>query len=770
MSVRPAAVEKVAEPGDVVVDPGGGPMPHSEWVRQSTLAAAITSGAMIAQQVAGKAVRDSLFLTNFEPVRLPRVMAIAAIASLLAVLLLSRALTRFAPRRVMPMLFAMSAVGLGIEWMIGLVAPHAGAVSVYLHVTVFSPIVMTCFWSLINESFDPHTARSTMARIAAGGTWGGVIGGLGAWRASNVLTPANAVLLLAGLNALCVVGALGIRSPERRAPEPDAHKISAVSVLRKAPFLRNLALLVLVGSAISTLLDYVFSVQATDALGHGQNLLSFFGFFGLCVSVTSLLLQLTLGRVAMEKVGLAVNIGVLPGIIILGSAFGISMPGLLSAGLLRGAEMVQRNTLFRSAYELLYTPLPEARKRATKALIDVGVDRLGTVLGSLVTMGVLFLSSSSLHEQRYLLAIVVVFAVLTFPLVRALHQGYVGALEQGLREGAKGHSLLPTDPQSAFVLDMKERTRDRLIERIERLRQHDDTRGPAHDAIYQSRALLNATTELLSGDVPRVRRALESWNEAHRSLAGFAIVLLAHPSLHTEARAALKRIATLVTGQLVDALLDPKMEFAVRRRIPLILSLSGTDRAAHGLILALDDERFEVRYSAGRGLLQLASAHPAIVITQEVIFEKIRAEAGRAPTPAENDFGDDAADDDATQTILEIVEIDRVSRTVELLFMLLALITEREPLRHCFRALQLTDSRQRGTALEYLHATLPGDIRDAVWPLVGEGALPAPRAAAEALKELIEAEQGPLTSSAATPEPASSGQKTPPNPRPPPPG
>ncbi len=50
--------------------------------------------------------------------------------------------------------------------------------------------------------------------------------------------------------------------------------------------------------------------------------------------------------------------------------------------LLRGGEAVTRNSLYRSAYELFYTPLPTAKKRATKTLIDVGVDRVGTTIGS----------------------------------------------------------------------------------------------------------------------------------------------------------------------------------------------------------------------------------------------------------------------------------------------------------------------------------------------------------------------------------------------------
>ena len=49
-----------------------------------------------------------------------------------------------------------------------------------------------------------------------------------------------------------------------------------------------------------------------------------------------------------------------------------------------------RSSLFRAGYELFYTPIPAAEKRAAKSLIDVGADRLGDAFGGgLVRLAVL---------------------------------------------------------------------------------------------------------------------------------------------------------------------------------------------------------------------------------------------------------------------------------------------------------------------------------------------------------------------------------------------
>ena len=42
----------------------------------------------------------------------------------------------------------------------------------------------------------------------------------------------------------------------------------------------------------------------------------------------------------------------------------------------RGGESVFRGSLFRTGYEIFYTPIPSDEKRAAKSIIDVGFDEL----------------------------------------------------------------------------------------------------------------------------------------------------------------------------------------------------------------------------------------------------------------------------------------------------------------------------------------------------------------------------------------------------------
>src|SRR6185437_10341471 len=91
----------------------------------------------------------------------------------------------------------------------------------------------------------------------------------------------------------------------------------------------------------------------------------------------------------------------------------------------------------------------------------------------------------------------------------------------------------------------------------------------------------------------------------------------------------LLKLGGAITGQLVDAMIDPEMDFVVRRRIPPILAPSPSQRAADGLFLALSDIRFEVRYAAGRALMRMCEGQPGIVLPREEIVRTILAEIDR---------------------------------------------------------------------------------------------------------------------------------------------
>ena len=147
-------------------------------------------------------------------------------------------------------------------------------------------------------------------------------------------------------------------------------------------YLRQIAILVLVTAGSATLLDYVFKARAFAVYDQQAELTRFFAVFYTATGLATFLLQTALGRRALETLGLAGTTATLPVATSLGSLAALFMPGLVPIGIVKGSEASVRSSLFRSGYELLYTPVALGEKRSAKSIIDVGVDRLADGLAA----------------------------------------------------------------------------------------------------------------------------------------------------------------------------------------------------------------------------------------------------------------------------------------------------------------------------------------------------------------------------------------------------
>ena len=663
-----------------------GPRPDAAPADTAVGAACVAAGLLVAQVVAGKATRDAFFLSNYPVTALPLVSGATAALSLAGVLAFSRGMARWPPPVTMRWVLAASATLLSAEWALAMAVPRIAAVVFYAHAGVFGATLLSGFWSVINERFDPYTARHVVTRIGAGASVGGVAGALLTWGAAVVVGAPAMLLALAALT-LASLAALEVlrrtmQTPPRSAPDPEGRPAFALALIRRNPYLTSLAALVALGAVIESALDYVLSAALTGRYGRGGPLMSFFALYHAAVGVLALALQAILTRRSLERLGLGGSLSVQPAMVAVGGALTAVAPGLGSIVALRGAQAVLRNSVFRSAYELLYTPLPADHKRPTKALLDVGADRLGTVAGSLVVLLALRIAT---HASVVLLTLVSALALVTLMLARRLQAGYVSALAASLRAGTvhldPGEVM---DPTTRALL-----TSAAAAEPPTAARPTETSPGPLSEAAPER--LLDAAAALRSGDRHRIESILQEPSLA-LELVPLVVPLLGRDDLFADAVAWLRSVGPRCTGQLVDVLLDPQQDPVVRRRVPRVLKAVPTQRAADGLLAALRDGRFDVRYRSAQALAHLRHQDPSLVVPPAMAFsaarEELRGTAGSA-------------------------------RALEHVFGLLALALPGEPLVMALRAWRVGDGALRGTALEYLHNVLPDDVSAALWPWLG---------------------------------------------------
>jgi hypothetical protein len=660
------------------------------------LLAPLTAAAIIAQQVGANAIRDGLFLSIFAVQSLPYFVAGAALLAIVGAQLSGHLLARFGPARVAPTLFASSAALFFIEW--GLLAwePPAAAVLLYFHSSVLGAIAISSFWSLLNELFDPHSAKPLMARVAGAATFGGLVGGVSAERVAALFPHGTLLPLLGLVGGVCVAGAVGLgrggtANRSRVVDEPDLG--GGWVQIRRQPLLRTLAVVIALAAVLAALVDYLLKADAVAYFGKGPQLVRFFGLFYAGTALAAVLIQASFGRLVLERLGLGGSVATHPAVVGAATLIGLVVPVPWRGILPRGFDVVVRSSTFRAGYELLYTPLAETTKRSAKSVIDVACDCAGK--GAAAILILLLVAVAPLHPLVAVNIAAAIAAAGEFLVARRLRSEYVSALEGGLRRQSG-------ELEQAVEYSMADFT---VMRSLAGLDQAAVLRALGSPATVQPAArpidpVIAALIEFRSGDLFRIRAALR--NPPHDPIIiGPLVQLLAKDDVVRAVVRSLAAFGARAAGEMVSVLLDPATPDVIRRRLPLALKNCPSPIARDGLLAALEESVFEIRLRSGRALLALTDEHPELL----------------KPFPA----------------ALSLVEREfpgggDLHAVREHVFNLLALALEREPVRIAARAFGTEDAYMRGTALEYLETVLPPRVFSGLRPLVAAPvAAPAPR-------------------------------------------
>jgi hypothetical protein len=667
------------------------------------LPAAVAWAALSALTVTGKSTRDALFCAYFPTAELPKTMMAGAALSALFALAIARVARHRGPARVLPPLLLVNALGFALEHALLDSAPRAVTLVIYLHVSAVTGLILSGFWSVVNERFDPHALRLSISRIGLGGTLGGFVGGLSAERIAAWAGARHTLVELAGLSALAAVTL-------RRLCVPEATPLPVVEGPPRvfgSHYLRQIALFVGLTTLASSVVDFAFKARAMERFTSPEELMQFFAFFYTATSLLSFVVQATVTPRLLDRAGLGVGLGTHPAVLAVSALLSLAAPGLGTQALLRGMDGALVVSLFRSSYEPLYTPIAADKKRAAKSVIDVLINRLGDGLGSSIAWGLVLLAPAA--AAPWANGVVVAAATLALIVSARLRKGYIAELAESLRSGSL---VLDEDvvqdqttrlPLSRTMSDLN---RERLLAEIQRQRELGLMGGGAPAARGEASATPQSSSpapddsartdpgeatrraglvrDLLSQDTPRLRAALEA---ADASLTAFIIPLIARTDVGAQAMNTLGSFGSRVVGQLADALLDADgVSPTVRRRLVRVIANARGPWAAAALASALEDPDFDVRRQVVRGLEEISESGDHTPI------ERTPALAAAA---RELDGSDGPADPD---------RVDHVLR-------LLGLVFDREAFRLARAALGHDDAKLHGTALEYLDNVLPTAIK-----------------------------------------------------------
>ena len=254
-----------------------------------------------------------------------------------------------------------------------------------LWITVFNLFAVAVFWSFMADIYSNAEAKRYYGYIGAAGTMGAFLGPVLTRVLVERVGIANMMLVSAALLTVCVVCIARLRQyavareAERglaSGEKPMGGQILAgLKLVAREPLLRWLALLVVLGVGIGTLLYNEQIRIARTAFATAEERAAFFSTLDLAVNSLTLVVQLLVTRALMSRFGIAPAL-LIPGVaIILGFSILAASPLPMLVAVVQVFTRASEFSLAKPARETIYTRVGREWRYKAGAAIDTVIYR-----------------------------------------------------------------------------------------------------------------------------------------------------------------------------------------------------------------------------------------------------------------------------------------------------------------------------------------------------------------------------------------------------------
>jgi len=263
----------------------------------------------------------------------------------------------------------------------------------FIWVSVFNLFVISMFWQLNVDVFSPEQGKRLFGLIAAGATLGAIVGS-GATAALARHVPPMLLLLAAAVLLEVAVFSAGRLSHLSATLAGRPHAAAAVetpiggSVLAgvthvmRSPYLLNVGVFMLLFSITSTFLYFQQAAIVSGAFRDRAAQTAFFATVDLGVNALTLVVQLFLTARVVLLLGVALTLGLLPALTIVGFGALALVPTTMAIAVFQVIRRAADYAVARPSRELLYTVTPREDRYKAKSFLDTVVYRTGDQLGA----------------------------------------------------------------------------------------------------------------------------------------------------------------------------------------------------------------------------------------------------------------------------------------------------------------------------------------------------------------------------------------------------
>jgi len=290
-------------------------------------------------------------------------------------------------------------IGLGLALGDGAIDGDVGAFF-YVWISVLNLMLVSVFWSFLLEIFSSEQSRRLFGFIAAGGTFGALVGPLiTALFADTLGLPG--LLYLAAAGFACAIGCqlvlLSASNPEAQAVAGaevrtdralGGNPFSGITKVLSSPYLMGIATFVCLLSVANTVLYFEQLRLVEETFPDPDRRTQVFASIDVVVQLLTVMTQLFLtGRIA-TRFGVKALLSLLPVIMVAGflalAAFQVFAVLAVVFVLRRWGEYA----LVRPGREMLFSKLDTETKYKAKTFIDVPVYRFADYVGAQAKTGI----------------------------------------------------------------------------------------------------------------------------------------------------------------------------------------------------------------------------------------------------------------------------------------------------------------------------------------------------------------------------------------------
>ena len=342
-----------------------------------------------------KPITRSKFITALGADNLPYVQLAAGVLIGVLMQLYGQAAGRLPRRWVMPLTQAGEVALLVLFWF--LFQTGAGWVSVAFYVLglVLGILLISQFWTLANDLYDPRQARRLFGFIGGGASLGGATGAAITSVAVEEVGTDNLLLVSAAILAVCAAIVTAIVRRQQTtgdfAAAVDERGVGggeAIRLLRNSRHLQVIALVIGLAAIGAAIIEQQLNMAAESIKGAGSTdaITAFLAQVTFYLSIVGFVIQVGLTSRIHRSLGLAFALLILP--VSLGATATIILlnGALWAPAAARVLDSSLRYTIDKTTREVLFLPLPADLKYRAKPFVDVTMDRFAKALGALLIL------------------------------------------------------------------------------------------------------------------------------------------------------------------------------------------------------------------------------------------------------------------------------------------------------------------------------------------------------------------------------------------------